>query len=187
MEVNEKKQMLQAILQKLFVGLIFCFGIIGFNMTLNQNTVKASKDPIIKNLTFVVMSERPLYFWFPGYKDSVDGTPEVDDWNDYKARGEDRGTIKCTPDREWEDGMNKYKYIIEMIDVNVTNKTPWMRVKSKDTSNYYAEGFYYSSDKQGYGLSSGGTPHTTGDVEIDDPTFIFRPIWDLLSVKNVLM
>ena len=74
-----------------------------------------------------------------------------------------------------------------MIDVNVTNKTPWMRVKSKDTSNYYAEGFYYSSDKQGYGLSSGGTPHTTGDVEIDDPTFIFRPIWDLLSVKNVLM
>ena len=172
MEVNTKKQILKSIIQKLFVGLIFCCSVIGFNMTLNQSTVKAGKDPIIKNLTFVVMSERPLDFKFPGYKDSADGAPEVYHWNDYKDRGEDRGTIECTETREWEDGMNKYKYIIEMIDVNVTNKTPWMRVSSKDTSNYYAEGFYYSSDKQGYGLSSGGTPHTTGDVEIDDPTYI---------------
>lgn len=85
MEVNTKKQILKSIIQKLFVGLIFCCSVIGFNMTLNQSTVKAGKDPIIKNLTFVVMSERPLDFKFPGYNDSADGAPEVYHWNDYKV------------------------------------------------------------------------------------------------------
>ena len=81
MEVNEKKQMLQTILQKLFVGLIFCFGIIGFNMMLNQSTVKADEaDDILKTLSFDLVSERELTIRFPGYYDKEDGHPKVKNW-----------------------------------------------------------------------------------------------------------
>lgn len=66
MEVNTKKRILQSILQKLFVGLIFCFGIFGFNMTTGKTMMYAA---ITKNLTFDLVSERALDISFPGYDD----------------------------------------------------------------------------------------------------------------------
>ena len=166
MEVNEKKQILQVILQKLFVGLIFCFGIIGFNMTLNQSTVKA--DDILKTLSFDLVSERELTIKFPGYYDKEDGHPKVEDWNDFDGKG----SITYTVDKDyWEDGMKKYKYTVHMDKVNVSGYTPWLYVESAKMGEYFPEYFYASTVKQDRGLTppDKGKPHKTGDTVIDEP------------------
>ncbi len=162
MEVNEKKQMLQAILQKLFVGLIFCFGIIGFNMTVGKVSAQAA---IYKNLSFDLVSERALEIKFPGYDDKNDGSKEIDNWNDYSPS---RGYIGYDVTPLDEDGMTKFKYTIHMVNVNVSGHTPWLKVTSKDSKEYIPQGFYRSDEKQGYGLSDDGNPHYTGDTEINE-------------------
>ena len=162
MEVNEKKQMLQAILQKLFVGLIFCFGIIGFNMTAGKVSAQAA---IYKNLSFDLVSERALEIKFPGYDDKNDGSKEIDNWNDYSPS---RGYIGYDVTTFDEDGMTKFKYTIHMVNVNVSGHTPWLKVKSPSSGEYIPQGFYRSDEKQGYGLSDDGDPHYTGDTEINE-------------------
>ena len=162
MEVNEKKQMLQAILQKLFVGLIFCFGIIGFNMTAGKVSAQAA---IYKNLSFDLVSERALNISFPGYDDKNDGAVEKKNWNDYSPS---RGYIGYDVTTFDEDGMTKFKYTIHMVNVNVSGHTPWLKVKSPSSGEYIPQGFYRSDEKQGYGLSDDGDPHYTGDTEINE-------------------
>ena len=157
MEVNEKKQMLQAILQKLFVGLIFCFGIIGFNMTAGKVSAQAA---ILKNYDFKVVSEVPLHIEFWAYDDKKDGAPQSYDWNE-----EGRGEIKCDPAKtEPEDGTDKYVYWIHMRDVNVSGWTPWLSVTAADTKNYTPYDFTRTGT-QDPGLTGSGKPHYTGDVE----------------------
>ena len=160
MEVNEKKQMLQAILQKLFVGLIFCFGIIGFNMTAGKVSAQAA---ILKNYDFKVVSEVPLHIEFWAYDDKKDGAPQSYDWNE-----EGRGEIKCDPAKtEPEDGTDKYVYWIHMRDVNVSNWTPWLSVTAANTANYTPLKFYRTGT-QDYGLTGAtesSKPHYSGDVE----------------------
>ena len=160
MEVNEKKQMLQAILQKLFVGLIFCFGIIGFNMTAGKVSAQAA---ILKNYDFKVVSEVPLHIEFWAYDDKKDGAPQSYDWNE-----EGLGEIKCDPaDTDTEDGTDKYVYWIHMRDVNVSNWTPWLYVTAADTKNYTPYDFYRTGT-QDYGLTGateGSRPHYSSDVE----------------------
>ena len=100
MEVNEKKQMLQTILQKLFVGLIFCFGIIGFNMTVGKVSAQAA---IIKNYDFKLVSEVPLHIEVWAYDDSKDGEPQSKNWNK-----EGRGMITWDSTSDKENGTYKY-------------------------------------------------------------------------------
>ena len=160
MEVNEKKQMLQAILQKLFVGLIFCFGIIGFNMTAGKVSAQAA---ILKNYDFKVVSEVPLHIEFWAYDDKKDGAPQSYDWNE-----EGRGEIKCDPAYiDKEDGTNKYVYLIHMRDVNVSNWTPWLSITAANTKNYTPYDFTRTGT-QDYGLTGAtddSKPHYSGDVE----------------------
>ena len=156
MEVNEKKQMLQAILQKLFVGLIFCFGIIGFNMTAGKVSAQAA---IIKNYDFKVVSEVPLHIEVWAYDDSKDGKPQSKNWNK-----EGRGMITWDSTSDTEDGTYKYVYKMHMRNVNVSGWTPWLSVTAADTKNYTPYDFTRTGT-QDPGLTGSGKPHYTGDVE----------------------
>ena len=169
MEVNEKKQMLQAILQKLFVGLIFCFGIIGFNMTLNQSTAQA-KQQVYKNYSFVLVSEARLDIHVYGYKDSADGEPFTRNWNSpgHGMADFSLGKIDWRTESLNEDGTDKWAYYITMHNVNITEYTPWLVADAADSDQYTCRTFKRSMLGQDWGVTGGGSPHTSGSTERND-------------------
>ena len=165
MEAKREKALLKTVLRKLFVGLIFCFMVLGGSMITGTATVKAD---IYKTLSFDIYSGEPLDIGFPGYDDKKDGTPEVANWNSYGNRGTIISTGGRTPIKTGPDA-GRYKYTITMNKVNVTGKTPWLKIKVKNNSDCIAQSFGFSDTKQSPGLSSSnGSPHYTGDKYKND-------------------
>lgn len=149
------------LIKKLLIGLTLCLMMITGVLTSTPETVKAA---VIKNKTFYIYSDYEVDITFCGNNDDTGETK----YNGYWPSS--LGTITLSGYGTY-NGRKGYK--VEMKNVNVTDYTPYCRIKAYPGSGYYPASIsIVGDDKQTGANHKANAVHNLDDIS-NEPDYRF--------------